>query len=128
MSKGSDYDWFFFLYYFYYSSFLGAVAHNIYIFLKNIFFTCFCYFSMQCETLDSSLIDAQMHHFTKAVNKYSFKRLNSIRMWYKTYVLSFQSQHATSSYQIFKNKHNYTQSIIIPIYKSNQIENLLRYY
>ena len=35
-------------------------------------------------------------------------RLNSVRMWYKTHVLPFQSQHATSSYHIFKNKLNHT--------------------
>ena len=33
-------------------------------------------------------------------------------MWWKTHVLSLQSQYATSSYHIFKNKHNQTQSIL----------------
>ena len=47
-------------------------------------------------------------------------RLNFIRIWGKTHVLPFQSQHAISFYHIFKNKFNHTQSIIIPIYKSNQ--------
>ena len=55
-------------------------------------------------------------------------RLNFIRMWCKTHVLPLQFQHATSSYHIFKNEHNHTQSILIPIYKSNQIGNLLRCY
>ena len=55
-------------------------------------------------------------------------RLNSIRMWCKTHVLSLQFQHATSSYHIFKNEHKHIQSILIPIYKSNQIGNLLRCY
>ena len=55
-------------------------------------------------------------------------RLNFIRTWCKTHVLPFQSQHVTSSYLIFKNKHNHTQSILIPIYKSNQTGNLLRCY
>ena len=54
--------------------------------------------------------------------------LNSIRTWCKTHILSLKSQHTTSSYHIFKNKHNHTQSILIPIYKSNQIGNLLRCY
>ena len=55
-------------------------------------------------------------------------RLHYIRTWYKTHVLPLQSQHATSSYHIFKNKHNYTKSILIPIYKSNQIWSLLKCY
>ena len=42
-------------------------------------------------------------------------------MWCKTHVLPLQSQHVTSSYHIFKNKYNYTQSIIILIYKFNQL-------
>ena len=58
----------------------------------------------------------------------NMKRLNSIRTWCKTHVLPLKSQHATSSYHIFKNKYNHTQSILIPIYRSNQIENLLRCY
>ena len=55
-------------------------------------------------------------------------RLNSIRAWCKTHVLPLQSQYVTSSYHIFKNEYNYTQSILIPIYKSNQIGNLSRCY
>ena len=59
---------------------------------------------------------------------YSLLRLNSIRTQCKIHVLPLLSQHGTSSYHIFKNKHNYTQSILIPIYKSNHIGNLLRCY
>ena len=55
-------------------------------------------------------------------------RLNSVKMWCKTHVLSIQSQHTTSSYYMFKNKYNNTQSILIPIYKSNQIRSLLKCY
>ena len=62
------------------------------------------------------------------IHIYITRLINSIRMWFKTHVLPFQFQHATSSYHIFKNKHNHTQSILIPIYKSNQIRNLLRCY
>ena len=51
-------------------------------------------------------------------------KLNSVRMWCKTHVLSLQFQHATSSYHKIKNEHNYTQLILIPIYKSNQIGSL----
>ena len=39
-----------------------------------------------------------------------FKRLNSVRMWCKTYILPLKSQYVTLSYHIFKNKHNHTQS------------------
>ena len=53
-------------------------------------------------------------------------RLNSVRTWYKIHILPLQSQYVTSSYHIFKNKHNCTQSILIPIYKSNHIGSLLR--
>ena len=56
------------------------------------------------------------------------KRLNSIKMWCKTHVLLLQFQHITSSYLIFKNKYNHTQSILIHIHKSNQIGNLLKCY
>ena len=35
-------------------------------------------------------------------------RLNSIKTWCNTHVLPLQSQHAISSYHIFKNKHNHT--------------------
>ena len=42
--------------------------------------------------------------------------------------LYLYSQHTTLSYYIFKNKHNHTQSILIPIYKSNKIRSLLRCY
>ena len=55
-------------------------------------------------------------------------RLNSIKTWCNTHVLPLQSQYATSSYYIFKNKYSHTQSILIPIYKSNQIGNLSRCY
>ena len=58
----------------------------------------------------------------------SIKGLNSTRMWCKTQVLLLQSQHATSSYYILKNRHNHTQSILIPIWKSNLIVSLLRCY
>ena len=53
-------------------------------------------------------------------------RLNYVSMWCKTHVLPHQFQHATLSYHIFKNKCNHTQSILIPIYKSNHIGSLLR--
>ena len=36
------------------------------------------------------------------------KRLNSVSMWCKNYILSFQFLHATSPYYIFKNKYNHT--------------------
>ena len=49
-------------------------------------------------------------------------RLDYIRTWYKTHIFPLKSQHATSSYYIFKNKHNHTQSIIILIYKSTKLE------
>ena len=49
-------------------------------------------------------------------------------MWRKTYASPLQSQYATSSYHIVNNKHNLTQSILIPIYKSNKIGRLLRCY
>ena len=62
------------------------------------------------------------------IHIYIMRLINSIRTWCKTYVLPLQSQHAISSYHIFKNKHNHTPSILIPIYKSNQIRNLLRCY
>ena len=52
-------------------------------------------------------------------------RLNSIRTWCKTHILPLQSQHATSFYHIFKNKHNHTQSTLIPIYKTNEIGNFI---
>ena len=55
-------------------------------------------------------------------------RLNSIKTWCNTHVLPLQSQYATSSYYIFKNKYSHTQSILIPIYKSNQIGNLSKCY
>ena len=53
------------------------------------------------------------------------KRLNSLRTCYKTHVLLFQSQHATSFNYMFKNKHNHTQSTLIPIYKTNEIGNFI---
>ena len=56
------------------------------------------------------------------------KRLNSVRMWCKTHDLPLQFQHVKLSYCIFKNKHNCTKSILIPIYKSNQIVCLFRCY
>ena len=34
-------------------------------------------------------------------------------MWCKTHVLPLQSKYVTSSYHIFKNKHNHAQSILI---------------
>ena len=49
-------------------------------------------------------------------------RLDSIRIWCKNHIFPLKSQHVTSSYHIFKNKHNHTQSIIIPIYKSTKLE------
>ena len=61
-----------------------------------------------------------------------FMRLNSVKIWGKSLILPFQSQHVILSYYIFKNKHNHTQSILILIYiyiyKSNKIESLFRYY
>ena len=47
---------------------------------------------------------------------------------YKTHVLTFQSQNVLLSYYIFKNKQNHTQSILIPIYKSNQTGSLFICY
>ena len=35
-------------------------------------------------------------------------RLNFVKMWCKTYVLSLQSKYVTSSYHIFNSKYNYT--------------------
>ena len=45
-------------------------------------------------------------------NIYIYKRLNFIKTWCKIHIILLQSQHATSFYHIFKNKHNHTQSII----------------
>ena len=44
-----------------------------------------------------------------------FKEINSIKMWCKTQILPIQSQLATLSYYILKNRHNHTQSILILI-------------
>ena len=49
-------------------------------------------------------------------------------MWCKTHVLPLQSQHVTSFYHIIKNKYSHTQSILILIYKFNQVGSLLRWY
>ena len=48
-------------------------------------------------------------------------------MWCQTQVLSLQSQHVTSSYNILRDRHNHTQSILIPIWKSYWTLSLLRY-
>ena len=74
----------------------------------------------------------------KVTSYYYLFRLNFVKILCKTHILPFQSQHNTSSIHIFKNKYNYTQSILIPIYKSNQnflkkkksnqIKSLLKYY
>ena len=61
-------------------------------------------------------------------SKLIFIKKCSVKMWCKTHVLPLQFQHTTSSHNIFNKKHNQTQSILILIYKSNQIGNLLRCY
>ena len=61
----------------------------------------------QVQIFSSNSISVSPRSIRHLHKKLLKKRLNFVRMWCKTHVLTLKSQYDTSFYHIFKNKHNH---------------------